>query len=38
MHSFITEGETVLIKCRHLIRTESSYRKDLKSGKVTSHF
>jgi hypothetical protein len=29
MQSFITEGQTVLIKFRYLIRTESSYREDL---------
>jgi hypothetical protein len=28
MQSFIIEGETVLIKCRHLIWTVSSYRRD----------
>jgi hypothetical protein len=29
MQSFITEGETVLIKWRHLILTVCSYRRDL---------
>jgi hypothetical protein len=29
MQSFIVEGVTVLIKCRHLIRTVSSFRNDL---------
>jgi hypothetical protein len=34
MQSFITEGETVLIKFPHLIRIVSSYRRNLNRIKL----
>jgi hypothetical protein len=34
MQPFVIKGQRVLIKCHHLIRTMSSYRKDLNLARL----